>query len=140
MMPAGNTNMNEQVDLDACEKLFLALSDRTRLRLLAMMADGPVSVGYLAEQLAESQPKTSRHLAYLRNSGLVATSREGKHIYYQIEAQPDRAIQSILAATLRLMTGNTVTERNQENRITDDTSAKAYISDWKPNEIEVFLL
>lgn len=66
------------------ETMFLALGDKTRLRLLALMADGPVAVGFLADRLKESQPKVSRHLAYLRNAGMVTASRDGKWVYYGI--------------------------------------------------------
>ena len=80
--------------------IFLALSDKTRLRLIDLMRDGEVSVGYLADSLNESQPKTSRHLAFLRNSGLVRTRRDGKWIYYGLEKPSDPAVENILAATL----------------------------------------
>ena len=76
--------------LTELENLFLALSDKTRLRLLALMADGEVPVGFLADKLGESQPKTSRHLAYLRNAGLVSARRDGKWIYYNIQRPADR--------------------------------------------------
>jgi ArsR family transcriptional regulator len=71
-------------DLVALENLFLGLADKTRLRLLSLMADGPVSVGHLVAETGESQPKISRHLAYLRNAGLVDTTRDGKWIYYGV--------------------------------------------------------
>ena len=74
--------------LIALERLFLALGDKTRLRLLSSIAAGPVSVGHLVDSLGESQPKISRHLAYMRQSGLVVTQRDGKWIYYAL-AQPD---------------------------------------------------
>ena len=64
-------------DLTKLETLFLALGDKTRLQLLSLMADGPVPVAMLVEKTGQSQPKVSRHLAYLRNSGVVMTSREG---------------------------------------------------------------
>ncbi|MBK8304612.1 MAG: winged helix-turn-helix transcriptional regulator [Chloracidobacterium sp.] len=79
----------------ALEHLFLALSDKTRLRLLALMVDGDVPVGVLADSLGESQPKISRHLAYLRSAGLVSTRREGKWIYYGIENEMDDAVTRV---------------------------------------------
>ena len=78
------------------ETMFLALGDKTRLRLLALMADGPVAVGFLADRLNESQPKVSRHLAYLRNAGMVTTSRDGKWVYYGIRYPRDAAQRRIL--------------------------------------------
>jgi ArsR family transcriptional regulator len=85
------------------ESLFLALGDKTRLRLLALMADGPAAVGLLADQLGDSQPKVSRHLAYLRNAGVVSTRREGKHIYYGIREPGDEAARRILNTVVAVM-------------------------------------
>jgi DNA-binding transcriptional ArsR family regulator len=82
------------------EALFVALGDKTRLRLLALMADGPVAVGFLADRLGESQPKISRHLATLRNAGLVSTTRDGKWIYYEIRYPKDSARRRILESLM----------------------------------------
>ena len=83
------------------EKLFLALGDKTRLRLLALMADGEVSVGFLAERLGESQPKVSRHVAYLRNAGVVYTRRDGKWIYYGISYPGNTPSKDFLGSVVR---------------------------------------
>ncbi|HEY0372441.1 MAG TPA: metalloregulator ArsR/SmtB family transcription factor [Thermoanaerobaculia bacterium] len=64
------------------ESLFQALGDRTRLRLLNLMADGEVCVCFFVEVLGEPQPKISRHLGVLRAAGLVAARREGKWMHY----------------------------------------------------------
>ena len=69
---------------EALEVLFQALSDRTRLRLLNLMAHGEVCVCFFIEVLDEPQPKISRHLAYLRSAGLVAARREAKWAHYAI--------------------------------------------------------
>jgi DNA-binding transcriptional ArsR family regulator len=82
-------------DLAALESLFLGLADKTRLRLLALMAAGPVSVGHLVTETGDSQPKISRHLAYLRNAGLVDTTRDGKWIYYGVANLPDGSADSV---------------------------------------------
>ena len=66
------------------ELLFKALADRTRLRLLNLLAAGEVCVCFFVEVLGESQPKISRHLAYLRRAGVVAARREGKWMHYRI--------------------------------------------------------
>ncbi|MEK7485533.1 MAG: metalloregulator ArsR/SmtB family transcription factor [Planctomycetota bacterium] len=66
------------------ETFFSALTDRTRLRLLNLMSDQEVCVCFLVEVLQVSQPKISRHLAYLRHSGLVSARREGKWMHYSI--------------------------------------------------------
>src|SRR5215208_2578768 len=66
------------------ETLFRALADGTRLRLLNLMGDDEVCVCFFVEILSISQPKISRHLAYLRRAGVVAARREGKWMHYRI--------------------------------------------------------
>jgi ArsR family transcriptional regulator len=71
------------------EKSFLALSDRTRLRLLNLMRDGEICVCFFTEVLQVPQPTISRHLAYLRRAGVVSARREGKWMHYRIVNPPD---------------------------------------------------
>ncbi len=83
--------MNES--LDEIEQIFLAFGDKTRLRLLNLMRNREVSVNFLCESLNVSQPKVSRHLAYLRAMGVVHTRRDGKWIYYRL-AEPQSRLGS----------------------------------------------
>lgn len=71
------------------ENLFKALADRTRLRLINLIGDSEVCVCFLVAILKTSQPKISRHLAYLRRAGIVAARREGKWMHYRLTAPPD---------------------------------------------------
>jgi ArsR family transcriptional regulator len=80
--------------------LFAALADTTRLRLLNLMAGREVCVCHFVEILGQSQPKISRHLAYLRRAGLVAARREGKWMHYGICVPADAAASAILADVL----------------------------------------
>jgi ArsR family transcriptional regulator len=64
--------------------LFRAFADATRLRLLNLLVDGERCVCDLCTVLDESQPKVSRHLAYLRRAGLVTVRRDGKWRYYAV--------------------------------------------------------
>src|SRR3712207_4204844 len=66
------------------ELLFKALADRTRLRLLNLMAAGEVCVCFFVEVLGTNQPTISRHLAYLRRAGVVAARSDGKWMHYRI--------------------------------------------------------
>lgn len=81
-------------------RLFAALADPTRLRLLNLMAGREVCVCYFVEVLRQSQPKISRHLAYLRGAGIVSARREGKWMHYRIERPADPAAASVLDAAL----------------------------------------
>jgi ArsR family transcriptional regulator len=71
------------------ELLFRALADRTRLRLLNLLAAGEVCVCFFVEVLGTNQPKISRHLAYLRRAGVVAARREGMWMHYRIATPED---------------------------------------------------
>jgi ArsR family transcriptional regulator len=71
--------MNRQ--LTGMETFFKALADATRLRILGLLMTGEVCVCHIHESLRIPQPKTSRHLAYLRHAGLVETRRDGLWIH-----------------------------------------------------------
>ena len=81
-------------------RLFAALADRTRLRLLNLMDGREVCVCYFVEILRQPQPKISRHLAYLRNAGIVNARRDGKWMHYRIEHPDDQIAAAILDAAL----------------------------------------
>ncbi len=83
--------------------LFAALSDRTRLRLLNLMDGREVCVCYFIEILGQSQPKISRHLAYLRRAGVVAARREGKWMHYKIVVPAHAGAARILRETLAVV-------------------------------------
>ncbi len=80
--------------------LFRALADRTRLRLLNLIADKEICVCYFVEILKVSQPKISRHLAYLRRAGIVAARRQGRWMHYRLVAPHDAVASAILNETL----------------------------------------
>jgi ArsR family transcriptional regulator len=77
------------------EDLFKALADRTRLRLISLIGDSEVCVCFLVEILRTSQPKISRHLAYLRRARIVKARREGKWMHYRLVDPPDEHATSI---------------------------------------------
>jgi ArsR family transcriptional regulator len=82
------------------ETLFKGLADRTRLRILALLAGGEVCVCHIHEALRLPQPTVSRHLAYLRRAGLVETRREGLWIFYRVARPADEAVRAALDACL----------------------------------------
>lgn len=100
----------DQIPLDT---LFQALGDQTRLRLLNLMADGEVCVCFLVELLGEPQPKISRHLAYLRKSGLVAARREGKYLHYRIDRPASEGANQILETVLNTLRGDRAMQRDR---------------------------
>ncbi len=99
------------------ERLFKALADRTRLRLLNLIGGDEVCVCFFVEVLGESQPKISRHLAYLRRAGVVAARREGKWMHYRI-AEPEDAHAARLFAEVRSwLAGNREMGRDRERLV-----------------------
>lgn len=75
------------------ERLFQALADGTRIRLLNVLGEDEVCVCFLVAALRMPQPTISRHLAYLKRAGLVSARREGKWMHYRrpMLADPQRA-------------------------------------------------
>ena len=84
--------------LSQLEQLFKALADATRLRILGLLLGGEICVCHIHESLRISQPKASRHLAYLRRAGLVATRREGLWIHYRLSDLTDPVVLTIRQA------------------------------------------
>jgi ArsR family transcriptional regulator len=83
------------------ERFFQALGDNTRLRLLNLMGDQEICVCYFVEILDRPQPKISRHLAYLRNAGIVAARRDGKWMHYRIVMPPNEGAVKVLRQILQ---------------------------------------
>jgi ubiquinone/menaquinone biosynthesis C-methylase UbiE/DNA-binding HxlR family transcriptional regulator len=77
-----------------------AAGDETRLRLLALLADGERTVKDLTDILGQSQPRVSRHLKLLTESGLVERRPEGSWVYYSLAdgAEAQGMMGDILAA------------------------------------------
>src|SRR5262249_12523650 len=64
--------------------IYQCFCDRTRLRILQLLARSPLCVCHFQSILREPQVKISKHLAYLRKRGLVATKRQGNWIIYSL--------------------------------------------------------
>ena len=92
--------MSDEEVLVEIENLFMALADKTRLRLLNLMREDEICVCFFVEVLSESQPKISRHLAYLRNAGIVESRRDGKWMHYKIVEPKNKKAAQILRDTL----------------------------------------
>ncbi|HMU34179.1 MAG TPA: metalloregulator ArsR/SmtB family transcription factor [Pyrinomonadaceae bacterium] len=126
--------MTNKNDVALCS-LFLALSDPTRLKLLRLMADGERSVGYLAEKLGESQPKVSRHLAFLRDHDVVSARRDGKHIYYHINVATPEA-----CSVLSVITGESGTPAQQQTSTEQTPYIRRAVYDKIEDEMPIYLL
>ena len=96
------------------ETVFRALADQTRLRILGLLLTGEVCVCHIHDSLKVSQPKASRHLAYLRRAGLVATRREGLWIHYRMATLPDAVLEVIRSTVAHALTHMDVVRKDVE--------------------------
>ena len=93
-------------------RIYECLCDATRLRLLHVLAQGPLCVCHFQEILAEPQVKISKHLAYLRARGLVTAEREGNWMVYALPAKRSRELQANLACLQDCAAENPVFRRD----------------------------
>jgi ArsR family transcriptional regulator len=100
--------------LSEMETLFKALGDATRLRILGLLLTGEVCVCDIHESLKIPQPKASRHLAYLRRTGLVDTRREGLWIHYRLGRLADPVVTAIVDAVRHALAHTETVQRDAE--------------------------
>ena len=105
---------NSRPALDQLEVVFKALSDRTRLRILALLGNNEVCVCHIHDSLGLPQPTVSRHLAHLRHAGLVAVRRDGVWMHYQLARSLDPAIQAVVSAAVDALTAAPTTTQDRK--------------------------
>jgi ArsR family transcriptional regulator len=70
--------------MQSTASFFRALADRTRLRIVNLLAGGPLCVCDIQRLLGQPQSSVSRHLSHLRSSGLVRDRRDGMRTFYAL--------------------------------------------------------
>lgn len=88
--------MRKEKEVFDQELFFRALADKTRLRIINLIGDQEVCVCFFVEILKTNQPKISRHLAYLRRAGIVASRREGIWMHYRLSTPKDENAAMVL--------------------------------------------
>jgi DNA-binding transcriptional ArsR family regulator len=79
-------------------KVFKALADPTRRRILQLLKAKPMNAGEIAEHFPISKPTLSAHFAVLREADLIGSEKDGKHVTYWLNA-------SVLEETLLAFAG-----------------------------------
>src|SRR5687767_5306843 len=100
-------------DLEALTRVYAALADPTRLRILALLRDGEVCVCHIHASLDVPQPTASRHLAYLRKSGLVEARREGIWMHYRLATLDNPVVASGVKAALHALTHTDISAKDE---------------------------
>jgi DNA-binding transcriptional ArsR family regulator len=80
----------------SAEATFHALADPTRRAVLDLLRQGAQPAGQIAGAFPVSRPAISKHLRQLRRARLVVEHRRGRHRYYQLNAEPLKAVDSWL--------------------------------------------
>ena len=114
------------------EQRFKGLADQTRLRILNLLIHGELCVCDIQYVLESSHPNVSRHLTYLKNSGLVFDRREGARMYYRL-AQANEGVNKLLFAFLRDVfrnSGALAEDSRQLKKAIENGSCTA--SEWRP--------
>jgi ArsR family transcriptional regulator len=86
-------------------RLFKALGDETRVRIVALLTHGELCVCHLQDALAISQPNASRQLGILYNAGVVERRRAGNWVYFKLAEGPDETCKQQLKALCRSFAG-----------------------------------
>lgn len=76
--------MRPSIPMKKAIRAFKALGDETRLRVVNLLLDGDLCVSNFSDILEIDQPKVSRHLAYLKNTGLITDERKGLWVCYSL--------------------------------------------------------
>jgi ubiquinone/menaquinone biosynthesis C-methylase UbiE/DNA-binding transcriptional ArsR family regulator len=86
--------------LDKTLSVFRAIGEESRLRIMALLVKGELTVSEITTILGQSQPRVSRHLKILADAGLAERHREGAWMFYRIagQAQSDRSLSAVLDA------------------------------------------
>ena len=85
-----------KLDVRPYSRLFRALSDETRLRIVALLSYGELCVCHIEKALDLSQPNVSRALGILKAAGVVDSRRDGTWVYYSVTEQQHAAVNQVL--------------------------------------------
>lgn len=83
-------------DVHPFSRLYRALSDETRVRMVALLSHGELCVCHIENALALAQPLVSRHLGILKSSGVVDSRRDGSWVHYRLLPQESSELQAAL--------------------------------------------
>ena len=100
-------------DLDALTTVYAALADPTRLRILSLLGEDEICVCHLHASLDVPQPTASRHLAYLRKSGLVEARRDGVWMHYRLAPIESPVVASVVKAALHALTHTAISAKDE---------------------------
>lgn len=108
--------------LERLTSVYAALSDPTRLRMLALIGGAEICVCHIHESLGVPQPTASRHLAFLRRAGLVEARRAGIWMHYSLAKFDDPVIATVVKSALHALTHTEAAARDHR-RLEEELAA-----------------
>jgi len=102
-----------------------AAAEPTRLRLLALCAEGELTVSEITQVVGQSQPRVSRHLRLLCEAGLLDRLREGAWVFYRMAERPDSQGGAVARALLDLLPPDDAQMTLDRQRLDDVKRARA---------------
>ena len=100
-------------DLEALTRVYAALADPTRLRILSLLGEGEICVCHIHASLDVPQPTASRHLAYLKKSGLVEARRDGVWMHYKMAEIDNPVVAAVVKAALHALTHTDISAKDE---------------------------
>ena len=100
-------------DLEALTRVYAALADPTRLRIMSLLGDGEICVCHIHASLDVPQPTASRHLAYLRKAGLVEARREGIWMHYKLADIDNPVVAAVVKASMHALTHTAIAAKDE---------------------------
>ncbi|MGA2461145.1 MAG: metalloregulator ArsR/SmtB family transcription factor [Candidatus Bathyarchaeia archaeon] len=91
----------DHLEIKRLEQLFFGLSDKTRLMILQLLADEELCSCEITAALNLTEPTTSHHLGILERSGLVASRRDGKWVFYRLARHDAKTLLTKGAAIVK---------------------------------------
>lgn len=117
------------------EQLFKGLADQTRIRILNLLIHGELCVCDIHYVLESPQPNVSRHLTYLKNSGLVLDRRDGSRMFYRL-AQPTDGVHKLLFGFLRDAFQSSALLAEDSRKLKKAIEAgSCTVSEWRPSAL-----
>jgi DNA-binding transcriptional ArsR family regulator len=82
---------------------LFALAEPTRMKIVELLRDGPLTVGEIADRLDLRQPQASKHLKVLADAGVLEVKADGNRRIYQLRSEPFQALGAWAKSFLRVM-------------------------------------
>ena len=117
------------------EQIFKGLADQTRLRIINLLLHGELCVCDIQYVLDSPQPNVSRHLAYLKHSGMVLDRREGQRMFYRLADPGEGARKQLFAFLQQAFKGSEEFERDSHKLKKAIEHGSCNATEWRPVSI-----